>query len=89
MPATRKETYLSPPRVIILAHTRASPVVSMHHHHLAHSCAASVPPLQYCSFPIQAGCNVSRARVATFKHNDVEDLKRVIERFEKEDKEKR
>ncbi|KAG2495338.1 hypothetical protein HYH03_006608 [Edaphochlamys debaryana] len=41
---------------------------------------------EYCSFPIQAGVIVSRARVATFKHNDVADLERVIQRFEQADK---
>lgn len=61
---------------------------------LLHAFASVILPLffhnlQYCSYPIQAGCTVSRARVATFKHNDMEDLTRVIEKLEAEDKEKR
>ncbi|GIM13887.1 hypothetical protein Vretimale_16954 [Volvox reticuliferus] len=44
---------------------------------------------EFCSYPIQAGCTISRARVATFKHNDMDDLIRVIEKFEAEDKAKR
>ncbi|EFJ44316.1 hypothetical protein VOLCADRAFT_82885 [Volvox carteri f. nagariensis] len=44
---------------------------------------------EYCSYPIQAGCTVSRAKVATFKHNDMDDLTRVIEKLEAEEKAKR
>ncbi|GFR42080.1 hypothetical protein Agub_g2876, partial [Astrephomene gubernaculifera] len=44
---------------------------------------------EFCSYPIQAGCNVSRARVATFRHNDVADLERVIQKLEAEEKAKR
>jgi 7-keto-8-aminopelargonate synthetase-like enzyme len=29
-------------------------------------------------YAIQNGCNLSRAKIATFKHNDMEDLERVI-----------
>ncbi|GLI60858.1 hypothetical protein VaNZ11_003073 [Volvox africanus] len=41
-----------------------------------------------CSYPIQTGCTISRARVALFKHNDMEDLTRIIENFEAEEKAK-
>jgi hypothetical protein len=39
------------------------------------------PPLQGVNFSIQAGCNLSRAQVVTFKHNDVADLERVLKRI--------
>lgn len=34
--------------------------------------------LQAVDYSIQNGGNLSRAKIATFKHNDVEDLERVI-----------
>ncbi|GMH35333.1 hypothetical protein BSKO_03201 [Bryopsis sp. KO-2023] len=37
-------------------------------------------------YPIQNGCNLSRARVLMFKHNDMDDLKRVLEMVDAEDK---
>eukprot|EP00210_Caulerpa_lentillifera_P006703 g6405.t1 len=33
-------------------------------------------------YPIQTGCRLSRAQVLTFKHNDVEDLERVLTSIE-------
>ncbi|KXZ44729.1 hypothetical protein GPECTOR_63g54 [Gonium pectorale] len=44
---------------------------------------------EFCSYPVQSGCTVSRARVATFRHNDVADLERVIQKLEAEEKSKR
>ncbi len=44
---------------------------------------------QYCSYPVQAGATVSRAKVYKFKHNDVADLERVIQKAEEEERKKR
>ena len=44
---------------------------------------------QGCSYPIQQGLTLSRAAVHFFKHNDVEDLERVIKRVEEEERAKK
>lgn len=41
------------------------------------------------NYGIQNGCHLSRARVLYFKHNDVEDLERVLQQVVKEDKKHR
>ncbi|KAK2075709.1 hypothetical protein QBZ16_001818 [Prototheca wickerhamii] len=38
------------------------------------------------SYPVQNGCDLSRARVITFRHNDVEDLEAVLKRVAAEDR---
>ena len=38
------------------------------------------------NFSIQNGCNLSRARILRFKHNDVADLQRVLEGVAAEDR---
>ncbi len=40
---------------------------------------------QNANYAIQNGCNLARARVLRFKHNDVADLERVLERVAAED----
>lgn len=35
--------------------------------------------VQRSDYGIQNGCNLSRARVVKFKHNDMEDLEKVIQ----------
>jgi serine palmitoyltransferase len=42
--------------------------------------------LQLCSFPIQQGATLSRAAVHFFKHNDMEDLERVLQAVDREEK---
>jgi hypothetical protein len=42
--------------------------------------------MQAVSFPTQNGCHLSRAAVRTFKHNDVADLKRVLDAVAAEDR---
>lgn len=37
-------------------------------------------------YPLQNGCNLSRARVETFKHNDMDDLERILQKIETEDR---
>ena len=51
-------------------------------------CALTHPPasLQAASYPVQNGCDLSRARVITFRHNDVEDLEAVLKRVAAEDR---
>ena len=44
------------------------------------------PTLQNANYAIQNGCNLARARVLRFKHNDVADLERVLERVAAEDR---
>ncbi|MEW5316464.1 MAG: hypothetical protein WDW38_007836 [Sanguina aurantia] len=39
-----------------------------------------------CAYPIQSGCTMSRAKVVTFKHNDCDDLERVLVRIEQQEK---
>jgi serine palmitoyltransferase len=39
---------------------------------------------QLCSFPIQQGATLSRAAVHWFKHNDMEDLERVLKAVEQD-----
>lgn len=46
-------------------------------------CGAAV---QLCSYPIQSGATVSRAKVYTFKHNDMADLERVFQKLEAEER---
>lgn len=36
------------------------------------------------NFSLQNGCNLSRAKVELFKHNDMEDLVKVLDRIEAE-----
>lgn len=50
---------------------------------------AASPSLQAVNWAIQNGCGLSRARVLTFKHNDVADLERVLQSVAKEDKKSR
>ena len=38
------------------------------------------------NFGIQNGCNLSRARILRFRHNDVADLQRVLEGVAAEDR---
>ena len=45
-----------------------------------HACAQAV------SYPTQNGCHLSRAKVRTFAHNDVADLKRVLDAVAAEDR---
>lgn len=42
--------------------------------------------LQACNFPVQNGVMLSRARVLYFKHNDVADLERVLQKVADEDR---
>lgn len=42
-----------------------------------------------CSYPIQQGAKLSRARVFTFKHNDADDLEALLERIEAEERRER
>jgi hypothetical protein len=42
-----------------------------------------------CSYPIQQGAKLSRARVYTFKHNDADDLAVLLERIEAGEKRER
>lgn len=42
-----------------------------------------------CSYPIQQGAKLSRARVFSFRHNDAEDLAALLERLEAEQKRER
>ena len=42
--------------------------------------------LQNVNFGIQNGCNLSRARILRFRHNDVADLQRVLESVASEDR---
>ncbi|RMZ53755.1 hypothetical protein APUTEX25_003894 [Auxenochlorella protothecoides] len=41
------------------------------------------------NYSIQTGCSLSRARLLTFKHNDLADLQRVLEKVAAEDKRSR
>lgn len=41
---------------------------------------------QAVSFPTQNGCHLSRAQIRTFKHNDMADLKRVLDAVTAEDR---
>lgn len=42
--------------------------------------------MQNVNFGIQNGCNLSRARILRFRHNDVADLQRVLEGVAAEDR---
>jgi hypothetical protein len=42
-----------------------------------------------CSYPIQQGAKLSRARVYTFRHNDAADLEALLERIEAEERRER
>ena len=42
--------------------------------------------VQAVSFPTQNGCHLSRAQIRTFAHNDVADLKRVLDAVAAEDR---
>ena len=42
-----------------------------------------------CSYPIQQGAKLSRARVFTFKHNDADDLAALLARIEAEERRER
>lgn len=44
---------------------------------------------QAVNYSIQTGCSLSRARLLTFKHNDLADLQRVLEKVAAEDKRSR
>ncbi len=59
--------------------TASKPPVSLHH---------LLPSLssQHVSYAMQCGSTISRARVVTFKHNDVADLERVLRKLEAEEK---
>jgi hypothetical protein len=54
-----------------------------------------LPPLtrqvmdEGCSYPIQQGAKLSRARVFTFKHNDADDLAALLDRIEAAEKRER
>ncbi len=50
-----------------------------------------MPPLpaQGVNYGIQNGCHLSRARVLYFRHNDVQDLERVLQRVAQEDRRSR
>lgn len=39
-----------------------------------------------CSYAIQNGCHLSRAKTVYFKHNDVEDLKKILEKVKEDDR---
>jgi len=39
-----------------------------------------------CSYPIQQGCLLSRARTFTFKHNDMADLEALLQRLDQQDR---
>lgn len=41
---------------------------------------------EFCSYSIQQGANLSRAKVHFFKHNDMEDLERVLRKVEEQDR---
>lgn len=36
-------------------------------------------------YPLQNGCNLSRARIEMFKHNDMDDLERVLKKIKSEE----
>jgi serine palmitoyltransferase len=40
---------------------------------------------QGVNYSIQNGCDLSRSRILTFKHNDVADLERIMEMVAAED----
>jgi 7-keto-8-aminopelargonate synthetase-like enzyme len=42
--------------------------------------------LQACCFPVQNGVMLSRARALYFKHNDMADLERVLQKVAAEDR---
>lgn len=42
-----------------------------------------------CSYPIQQGAKLSRARVFSFKHNNADDLAALLERIEAKEKRER
>lgn len=42
-----------------------------------------------CSYGVRNGCHLSRARVLTFRHNDVADLERVLQSVAQEDRRNR
>ena len=42
------------------------------------------PGAQGVSYAIQNGCNLSRAQVRYFRHNDVADLERVLKAYDSE-----
>lgn len=42
--------------------------------------------MQACTFPVQNGVMLSRARALYFKHNDVADLERVLRKVADEDR---
>lgn len=37
---------------------------------------------EYVSYPIQNGCNLSRAKIWKFKHNDMEDLEKILKEID-------
>lgn len=39
-----------------------------------------------CANAVRAGCTLSRARIVTFKHNDVEDLEKTLEKITKRER---
>jgi 7-keto-8-aminopelargonate synthetase-like enzyme len=44
---------------------------------------------QFCAYPIQQGCTLSRSSVHLFKHNDMHDLERIMISVEEEAKKER
>lgn len=38
---------------------------------------------EYCNYPIQLGCRLSRAKIIKYKHNDIEDLKIKLKEAQK------
>lgn len=54
-----------------------------------HPLTNPTPHCQGVSYGIQNGCHLSRARVLYFKHNDADDLERVLQQVAREDRKHR